>query len=98
MSLQTFLGDEDLVFYSQPSKKEQPLPLPADSLPTNWQPLEIDNSQPHGEPQLPEGVDPADALQVFQLFFDDKLLDQIAYHTNQQAEKLYNNNARRPRE
>jgi hypothetical protein len=41
----------------------------------------------HGKPNLPSGVDRADPLQLFDLFFPEAVIDEIVTYTNRNAEQ-----------
>ncbi|KAH8696772.1 hypothetical protein GQ44DRAFT_779602 [Phaeosphaeriaceae sp. PMI808] len=80
-------NDPDLVKYTKYSKKRGSLPDLARVPPPNWQPLQIDNVE-LGSARLPDKVDASDPIALFDLFFDAAVLDRIAYHTNEHAQKL----------
>src|SRR5947209_16583745 len=81
--------DEDTVLATKYAKSIKKPALPPKGLPEGWRPLRIDVDRPFGEAQFPEGVTRDSlAIDLFQLFVTDELLDRIAYHTNQHAEKL----------
>lgn len=62
---------------------------PATVPPPSFEPLTIDaNEHPDGVPTIPEGID-EHPIQLFQLFFTDQLLDELAVYTNQAAERYY---------
>lgn len=66
-------------------------PPDTDPPPSDWQPLqvEIDSEYPHGRSHLPPGVDDSSAIELFQLFFPDELLNELAFYTNSLAEEYY---------
>ena len=81
-------NDEDFVPATQYPKitKETQIPeLPNDQSTPNFDPLPINNNSPHGEPNLPPGLDGSDAFGIFRLFFTDELVDLIVYYTNANA-------------
>jgi hypothetical protein len=81
-------NDPDFVLYTKYSKTKGVLPdLPSDP-PPDWRPLRIVNPLTFGRAQLPEDVDKGSPIALFDLYFDAAILDRIAYHTNQHAEKL----------
>lgn len=83
-------NDEDFVPATQYPKitKETQIPeLPNDQSTPNFDPLPINNNSPHGEPNLPPGLDGSDAFGIFRLFFTDELVDLIVYYTNANARK-----------
>ena len=80
-------NDGDFVKATKYSKKAGVLPnLPRDP-PPDWQPLRINNPYTFGEAKIPEGI-AGDPISLFDLFFNAAEFDKIAYHTNQHAAKL----------
>ena len=80
-------NDPDFVKPTKYTKNQGPLPDLPRQPPPEWHPLPIHN-QETGRACLPEGVDASDPIALFDLFFSADILDKIAYHTNQHAEKL----------
>lgn len=70
--------------------KRDPPPDP-DPPPNEWQPLQIetDSEYSHGHSQLPPGLHDSSAIELFQLFFTDELLKELAFYTNGLAEEYY---------
>ena len=87
-------NDVDLVRRPEYSKippgRHDPPPNP-DLPPEDWKPLQIDTDteHPHGYPQLPASVDASNAIELFQLFLTDELLDELAFYTNSLAKEYY---------
>ena len=87
-------NDVDLVRrpeYSKNPPGRPNLPPKPDPLPEEWKPFQIDtdNEHPHGHPQLPASVNASNAMELFQLFFTNELLDELAYYTNSLAKEYY---------
>jgi len=80
-------NDPDWVKYTQYEKKSGNFPDLPRTPPSEWKPLSISNDDT-GRARLPEGVDASDPITLFDLFFSVNILDRIAHHTNQHAEKL----------
>lgn len=80
-------NDSDYVKYTKYSKKNGVLPDLARAPPPTWVPLPINNTE-LGHAHLPPHIDAGDPFAIFKLFFDDALLDAVACHTNDHAEKL----------
>ena len=70
--------------------KREPPPDP-DPVMTEWQPLQIkpDREHSHGHSQLPPGVDDTNGIELFQLFFTDALLNELACYSNCSDEEYY---------
>src|SRR3954471_22486801 len=80
-------NDPDFVKSTKYTKNQGPLPNLPREPPPDWHPLPIYNEEA-GRARLPKGVDASDPIALFDLFFSADILDRIAYHTNQHAEKL----------
>ncbi|KAF1968587.1 hypothetical protein BU23DRAFT_572172 [Bimuria novae-zelandiae CBS 107.79] len=81
-------NDPDFVKYTKYTKKASVLPdLPRDP-PLDWRPLRINNPHVIGSPLLPEGVNKGLPINLFNLFFNINVLNQIAHYTNQHASAL----------
>ncbi|KAF1977820.1 hypothetical protein BU23DRAFT_274015 [Bimuria novae-zelandiae CBS 107.79] len=81
-------NDPDFVKFTKYGQKGSVLPDLPRTPPAAWQPLEINNPHTFGRAQLPQHVNVDSPISLFDLFYDAELLDRIAYHTNQHAEKL----------
>ena len=88
-------NDIDLVrrpeYAKLPRGAKRDPPSDPDPPPNEWQPLQIeaDSEYPHGHSQLPPDVDDSNAIELFQLFFTDELLNELAFYTNSLAEEYY---------
>ncbi|KAF1980123.1 hypothetical protein BU23DRAFT_625144 [Bimuria novae-zelandiae CBS 107.79] len=89
-------NDPDFVRYTKYSKKLGKMPEMLSHPPPDWRPIDINNPHKHGMPRIPEGVDKASLIQLFDLFFDAEVLEMIAHHTNQHVEKLRNDAPEQP--
>jgi hypothetical protein len=80
------LNDIDYVKWKDPRTKTSKDPPPEPWALPLFEPLQIDDYYDPGEAAVPSGTDRHDPMALFRLFFDDKMLDQIAMWTNTYAE------------
>ena len=79
-------NDIDYVKWKDPrTKTSKDPPLELQALPL-FEPLQIDDYYDPGEAAIPSGTDCYDPMALFRLFFNDKMLDQMAIQTNTYAE------------
>ena len=87
--------DDDLVPKDVPerpakcSRRKAPLIPPPTAMPA-WNPLPINNDLERGKPDVPRSVDRSNPIELFKLFFTDEWLIIIAQCTNDNAERIIN--------
>ena len=81
----TFSNDIDFVKKDlKPKKKLKQLPL-APQLVLAFEPLQIDDYDDHGAPNIPASLNQYDSLAIFRLFFSDIMVDKMVDWTNEHA-------------
>ena len=83
--LATFSNNINFVKKDLKPKKKPKQPPPAPQPVPAFEPLQIDDYDDHGAPNIPASLDQHDPLAIFRLFFSDIMVDKMVDWTNKYA-------------
>ncbi|KAF1976015.1 hypothetical protein BU23DRAFT_597338 [Bimuria novae-zelandiae CBS 107.79] len=81
----TISNNPNFVKYTKYSQKQGVLPDLPSTPPPQWRPLKINNPRTFRVANLPKGTNRGSLIALFNLFFDAKVMEQIAHFTNNRA-------------
>jgi hypothetical protein len=81
----TFSNDIDLVQKDLKPRAHPKLPYPEPTQLPAFEPLQIDNYDAPGTPNIPSGLDQHDPMALFCLFFTDEMVEKMVRWTNEYA-------------